>query len=411
MAEMGFLDKVGEVASGAWQGVKDGYNWAMGNVRPAGHGGDQIYQWFHQGKGTEPTVSPKQKLWGDVARKYDDMQREVEAILRDFGSWQGKAADTARESVLPLAKYAEAAKQVAEQTGGKVGNQGNDWHGAKHKLRPVSGEMPQNNIINRLTPGETDLDRDIQKFKSDTSHNQVVLAGYGVATNGNLTTMPSWAPPATATGDTSLVQTPPGGGGGSDRGRDPGRGGIRPGGSGSWPGGQGRTGVDQPPRGGDLPPGGRGDQPPPGGGTDLPPGGGPVQRPAPIDGTPVQSVEDPVRPPGGGGQYGGGGLGGGGAGGAGYGGGFAGAGFGPGGSGGGSGGRAGVGGFGPTGTAGAAATAGRPGAPGMGAGPMGGGAGARGEEDKEHQRPDWLVESEEFWGIDGYVAPPVIGES
>ncbi|WHT18333.1 hypothetical protein N8J89_35345 [Crossiella sp. CA-258035] len=78
-------------------------------------------------------------------------------------------------------------------------------------------------------------------------------------------------------------------------------------------------------------------------------------------------------------------------------------GFGPGGMGGiGSGGPGGPGsGFGP---------GGRGGAPGMGGGPMGGGARANGEEDKEHKRPDYLIETDDIFGEGTLVAPPVIGE-
>lgn len=39
-----------------------------------------------------------------------------------------------------------------------------------------------------------------------------------------------------------------------------------------------------------------------------------------------------------------------------------------------------------------------------------GGAAQRGEDDREHSRPDYLVEDPEVWGAGVYVAPPVIGE-
>ncbi|MBP2477351.1 hypothetical protein JOF53_006223 [Crossiella equi] len=420
---MGLLDDIGSLASSVGRGIADGYNWVMGNVRPEGTDGHQIYQWFHEGKGTASTVSPKQQAWDNVSKKYDDIQARIKRIINDsHGVWQGKAADAARDSFLPLAQYADAAKQAATQTGWKVGNQGNDWHGAKNQLKPVPKEMPSNNPINAIWPMTTDLDREIDSFKANTTENQRVLAGYGVATGGNLSTMPAWTPPSGSGGDTSLVQTPPGGGGGFDRGRDPGR--IRPGGGGTGGGyalpgahdgnGNGGNGNGT----GTGTGGGTGEVPPPRGG-ERP---GPGYVPPPVDNTGLSGVgvEDPVRtsgplggPTGGGGTGGGGGaagggLGGGFAGGVGYGGGAAG-GYGstPG-----AGGRAGVGGaagFGPAGAA-AAGAAGRPGAPGMGGGPMGAGAGGRKEEDSEHQRPEWLLENEDVWGGDEQVAPPVIGE-
>ena len=40
-----------------------------------------------------------------------------------------------------------------------------------------------------------------------------------------------------------------------------------------------------------------------------------------------------------------------------------------------------------------------------------GGAGTGRDEDKEHRRPSYLVESEDVWGDGALVAPPVIGEA
>lgn len=71
----------------------------------------------------------------------------------------------------------------------------------------------------------------------------------------------------------------------------------------------------------------------------------------------------------------------------------------------------GPGGPGVAGAPGAPGAAGRPGA--AGAGMAGGAAGARGgngEEDLEHKAADYLVETDDVFGDDRLVAPPVIGE-
>ncbi|APU22889.1 hypothetical protein [Actinoalloteichus sp. GBA129-24] len=155
----------------------------------------------------------------------------------------------------------------------------------------------------------------------------------------------------------------------------PGQGGFAPGGGFGGPGvpGGGRAG------GPGGPPGGR-----PGG---FGPGGGPGGR--------VPGGLNGGRMPGGFGPGAGFGPGGPGS---------PGGGFGPGGPsgvGGSSGGRLPGGGFGPAG-GGAAG----------GAGMAGGGAGGRGgdgEEDKEHQRADYLLEDADVFGDDRKVAPPVFG--
>ena len=57
---------------------------------------------------------------------------------------------------------------------------------------------------------------------------------------------------------------------------------------------------------------------------------------------------------------------------------------------------------------GATGTRGAAGGSGM---PMGGGRGGRGQDDQEHKRPSWLVETDEgIFGTDEKTVPPVIGE-
>ncbi|MDR7301782.1 hypothetical protein [Haloactinomyces albus] len=104
------------------------------------------------------------------------------------------------------------------------------------------------------------------------------------------------------------------------------------------------------------------------------------------------------------------------AGGSALGGGRAGGGFGPRGSGSppAAGGRSGSGGFGPAGGSSSVGTAASGSGSGRGgmmrSGSMGGGQQGQGSEDEEHERPTWLVESEDVFTNDmNRVAPPVLG--
>jgi hypothetical protein len=78
----------------------------------------------------------------------------------------------------------------------------------------------------------------------------------------------------------------------------------------------------------------------------------------------------------------------------------------------GRGGMSGVGAFGeePNANRGVAGAAGGRGGAGAG-GPMGGARGGKGEEDQEHQTADYLVETDDVFGDERLVAPPVIGEN
>ncbi|MGW0516966.1 hypothetical protein [Crossiella sp. NPDC003009] len=378
--------------------------------RPEGHSGDRIYRWFHdEAKTPSAGLVPIERIWLDAAREYGLVRDRIEDVITaSRGVWQGEAAEAARRQLSPLAGYADTARTMAEGTAKAVAQQTIDWYGCKNRLEPVPAEPPQDNLLNKIQPYTTDLDRQIEQFRAGTADNQLVLAGYGERKNDNVTKLPNWTTPQEAGGDVSVVR--PGGGG-----RDGGRG--RPGG-GRTGGGYGR-GVDGP---------GGGTGPGSGGGT----GPGPVAPGG--DRTDPAGWVAPQGGPAGAGAGGGAGLGGGEAGlGAG------GTGSGPGGSGaglGGSGagfGSAGVGrSFGPGGSGPGTPGAGRPGgaggvgrAGGPGAGPAGTSAarpgasalhglplaaGAPREEDQEHERPTYLLETEDLFGDTRSAAPPVIGE-
>ncbi|MCK2243985.1 MULTISPECIES: hypothetical protein [unclassified Crossiella] len=377
--------------------------------RPEGHAGDRIYKWFHdEAKTPSAGLVPIERIWTKAAGDYGLIRDQIEKVITaSHGVWQGAAAEAARRQLSPLAGYAEAAGGLAKRTAEAVAQQTADWYGCKNQLKPVPADPPQNNLLNKVTPFSTDLDREIERFRADTGDNQRVLAGYGVRKEDNVTRLPSWTAPQAADGDVSVVE--PGGGGGvdgRDRGRDGGRGTGRGTGGGQPGGGYGGPGTGT--GGGGGTGGGTG------GGDPVEVPGGQVTGPPNRDDTglagwaelPPGTAADGV---GGGHSLGVGGSAGG------PGGGLSGAtGFGPGG--------AGVGrgvGFGPGGSAGVGRSGGgtstagggvRPGAPGMSGLPVGGAGAGRREEDEEHERPSYLLETEDVFGDTRYAAPPVIGE-
>lgn len=411
------------IAVGAGGAAMLGINlWPSDTPRPEGIRGDQIYKWFQEGKGPGSGISPIQLAWDKVGKGYDEARDLAEKVLRDsHGVWEGKAADAARQQISPLAAFADHAKQMAGNTAKAVGQQGTDWHGCKNQLKPVPENPPQNNLGNKLNPFTTDLDREIDKFKADTGDNQRVYAGYGVRTEDNVKSLPTWLTPPEVSGDVSVVKPGPGGpggpggGGGFEGGR--GGGGGLGGGYGQFGGGGGGGGYGGGAGGGGVGSGGTGGGVGSGGGA----GGGSAEIPVvgtgpaypPRDQTGSAGYVSNEVPISGGGTGGGGGGGYSGGAGGGFGGAVAG-GFGPGGGAGGglgAGGSAGVGrtgggGFGPAG----GRVAGRAGAPGMGGMPMGGAGAGRKEEDEEHERASFLMETEDIFGDHRSVAPPVIGE-
>ncbi|MCO1580076.1 hypothetical protein M8C13_30415 [Crossiella sp. SN42] len=379
--------------------------------RPEGHSGDQIYKWFHEeAKTPSAGLVPIERIWAKAATDYELIRDRIEKVIKaSHGVWQGEAAEAARRQLSPLAGYADTARTMAEGTAKAVAQQTIDWYGCKNRLKPVPADPPQDNLLNKIQPYTTDLDRQIEQFRAGTADNQLVLAGYGERKNDNVTKLPNWTTPQEAGGDVSVVR--PGGGGGRDGGRG------RPGG-GRTGGGYGR-GVDGP-----------------GGGTG--PGSGGGTGPGPVvpggDRTDPAGWVAPQGGPAGVGAGGGAGLGGGEAGlgaggtssgpgatsagaggsGAGFGAAGVGRGFGPGGSGSGTpgagrpGGAAGVGRAGGPGASPAGSGAARPGSAALHGMPLA--AGAPREEDQEHERPTYLLETEDLFGDNRSASPPVIGE-
>ncbi|WHT20488.1 hypothetical protein N8J89_05310 [Crossiella sp. CA-258035] len=386
--------------------------------RPEGHSGDQIYRWFHvEAKTPTAGLVPIEQTWAKAAKDYGLISEHIEKVITaSRGVWQGEAAEAARRQLSPLAGYADTARTMAEGTAKAVAQQTTDWYGCKNRLKPVPADPPQDNLLNKIQPYTTDLDRQIEQFRAGTADNQLVLAGYGERKNDNVTKLPNWTTPQEAGGDVSVVR--PGGGG-----RDGGRG--RPGG-GRTGGGYGR-GVDGP--GGGTGPGsggGTGPGPVVPGGDRTDPAGWVAPQGGPAGGTGVGPAGGAGA--GGAGAGGGAGLGGGQAGagpgatgagpgglGAGFGAAPAGRGFGPGGSGSGTpgagrpGGAAGVGRGGGPGAGSAGTSGARPGAAAVHGMPLA--AGAPREEDLEHERPTYLLETEDLFGDSRSASPPVIGES
>ncbi|MBP2474234.1 hypothetical protein JOF53_003106 [Crossiella equi] len=392
--------------------------------RPESYDGAEVYKWFHgeNVKGPESTTDENYRKWQELGTKYLDVGTKVENALKAGKvAWEGRAADQAQTVASPLAAWAHAAYDVCNKMANEVASQSGAWRETRDSVEnpPNPGEKP---LLNDWALWDTDYDEEKAKQDAANNKNNGIIKTYADQTDSNLRAMPEFIPPPPIqmdNGNDNPGAVDPGGrgtgnpgsvGGNTGSGHGSQFGGI------SGPGGsQGRPVPQLPPPNIGVPV----DQvnpnlvtppvqPPPNIGVPTP---GPPPNPG-LPGNPgFPGGMPPLGMPGGGGPGGGGGgrMGGGGGG-------FGPrGGFGPGGAGGsgfGPSGSAGVGadGHGPGGRPGAAGAAGRPGA----GGPMGGGAGGArggGDEDKEHKRPSYLVESDDIWGDNTLVAPPVIGET
>ncbi|WP_438387818.1 PPE domain-containing protein [Actinopolyspora saharensis] len=363
--------------------------------------------------------------WRNIGKELSSIGDElVEEATRAIDSgWSGEAAEAAKQSAQPLAKWSRGSGECFQLTGNKIEESGSAAGQVKAMVpEPQDHDVSQTVVSGIATGGlgaGADALRQMHERQQAERKAQETMDRVLGATYRNVdTTVPAYrqldgkkAPPGDSKpDDPGTAGIPPGTGPGGGTGGGAGTAGYPGGGySGGGPGtGQGSgSGWD----GQSQRPGGSGTGTLPGGGSAVPPSGSESAWATPPS---AGGAGAGAGGPGAGGAAGG--AGGAGAGGGAVAGGYAGG--GPGGAGAGSGlgqgGRSGTGavrsGGGPAAGGGgsAASSAGRGGA---GRAPMGMGAGQGGQggEEEEHERPSWLEEWDDVWFNDmPKTAPPVI---
>jgi hypothetical protein len=351
--------------------------------------------------------------------------------------WVGQAGNAARGTLSGLAGWSNTTGQGVQYMGTTMRTQADAARTAKRTMpdpvdySPADYQARLNSTMNPIEWVQIIGDARQQADKQQAAHAEAVRVTetYSASLHDVSGTMPAFTPPQQfGNGDTGVGggSPMPGGGAGGGGGSVPmpGHGGIPGGGPGAGGGhtpaipGTHPPGTHSPgpqlpgPGGNDLPP-----APTPGqvvtlhtpampGGPGWPggpsgPGGGAEAVPGFV---PAAGIGGPGGAPGSGARFGGGRAG------------SAGGGFGPrGGAGPNSVGRNALGALGEAESAagagrGAASMAGRGAGAGSEMAPMAGGGRGRGDDDTEHRRPSYLVETEDVWGDGRRVAPPVIGE-
>lgn len=398
----------------------------------------EIYTAVTGGPGSDALDTAQRAAHVEARLESARAERIVRIAGKTAAGWQGTAGSRAYGAAMPLADLARDGADNLHRTQSLLELQSGVFNSVRNSVRPVAPKPPESNVLNDLTPWETDLDGQVKRYQADAQHNLAVYGMYDGESVSNERNLPrEYATIVDPGGDIS-VRTPgsPGGPPPNDGGHGP----LADGGEGVGeriqaggapvPGSEPAGGSVPPPNSGrppqqvtdpaevvpppeapprPLPP--PGGPPPPGG---VPPGPGPVTgwpgkpgAPVPVGGRGAGLGPDGERGgPGGrgtGGVPGGRGVGWPGSGGErGLRGGEPGA------------GRPGTGALGPEESAqrrgGVAGAGARGGAAAGGFGPLGVGRG-QGDEDTEHQRKYTIEpDPEEVFGLEQLTAPPVIGE-
>jgi hypothetical protein len=412
----------------------------------AGFSHDQLKQMIDSAK--PQGVSGLGSDWVKLSEELHTFATDMRGLAQSTQArWVGTAGDAAQGALLSLADWSEVTASGIDTMSSNVSEQSSAASTAQNAMPdpvPYDPAVYMARLNSTSSPFEwmqivADAYQQYDAHQAAEREAQQVVNVYSQSLHETASTMPAFSPPPTFGGETGKDDPPIGGrpdvSGGTGTGV-PLPSGVLPG---SVP-------PDPPPSGG-VPPAPPVPPPPPGSPPaptypqqpsivppgPVPPGPVPPRVPA-LPSDPGMYPPGPTIPGGSGRSGPGGGSGMGrsgslgpgsgtpgraGAGGSGAGrGAFGPGGFGPGGSGSGApgAGARGVGGLGAAAgladdaAAARSGAAGRGGAGGMGYGPMVG-AGTGGDDDKEHRRPSYLVESEDVWGDGTLVAPPVIGEA
>lgn len=376
---------------------------------------------------SEQEVTAIGTAWENIGRELaaigDELEREVPAATR--GGWEGKAADSAAESVKPQVDWMRASGDVFHLTGNKMKQAGSAAGQVKAMVpEPDDHDLSQSGmalVLGGPVGAGFDAMNQMNARREAENHARETMGRVYTTTYADVdSSVPAYKrmdgkdappeqppPPAVPAPPPPVAPSGPAGGdhGGGDRGGPTTYSGWpapnHPGAPGG-PGGSGGPGGGSP----STPPAGSGSAWAPTPGTSVPGAGG-------AGGVPGAVRPDVPGAAGGGFVAGGSGGAGGRAGG--VGGRAGGAGAGRAGGGLAAGGRSGAGAVGGSGGAPSSSTA--AGGSGRGAGrmPMGAmGAGGRGQgqgDEDEHERPGWLEEWDDVWLNDmPRTAPPVIGE-
>lgn len=375
---------------------------------------ESILSQINGGAGAGPVV--------DAAASYRRLAmvlRAADQDLRDAldtarAAWEGRAATDMQTASTPLAVWADEADQLAVATGSAAQVFGDQFSDTRGLIPPVV-DVPSGSWVDgtglSAVPGVT-TDRERAEVAADAAHHEAArrMEGYDNASYDTIQTQ-YFSPPPTVV----LEVPPPAAGSGqqaggptSGPGAQGGTGGYSPPGGPATPAPQWQLTGTQPtataPAGGGASPPGPGGAPPVGGSNPGGPAPSGLPGAPPVTGLPVPGTFGP-------GPFGSGSAGsnqgahGRSSGGTGHG-------FGGSGAGGAQPNRV----MGPGGVMTGPEVESRPapgrpgvaGVAGTGFGPMAGRA--SGDEDTEHRRPDYLVETEDVWGDGTRVAPAVIGD-
>jgi hypothetical protein len=182
------------------------------DTRWQGYSHQELYDQLNSGPGVE-AASPAVDTWAGMSQALDELQQDIGAGVRASGaSWEGIAADSARDTLGPLGDWAQQASSAADVMRVSTELQAGLLAKARADMPapvPVTAEEP-NGLLTALQHliGEQ-TDHEIQEAASNAAEQQAfqVMAQYESGTSDNTATLGDFGQPPTLVVDTSPITT------------------------------------------------------------------------------------------------------------------------------------------------------------------------------------------------------------
>ncbi|HJP78159.1 MAG TPA: PPE domain-containing protein [Pseudonocardiaceae bacterium] len=165
-----------------------------------GYSHQELYDALNSGPGAE-AATPAVDTWAGLSRTLDELQQDIGAGVRASGaSWEGEAADRARDALGPLGDWAQQASSAADMMRVSTEYQAGLLAKARADMPapvPVTAEQP-NGLVTALQHliGEQ-TDHEIQEAAANAAEQQAfqVMAQYESGTVDNTATLGDFGQP------------------------------------------------------------------------------------------------------------------------------------------------------------------------------------------------------------------------
>lgn len=180
------------------------------DVRWQGYSHQELYDQLNSGPGAE-AATPAVDTWAGLSQALEELQQDIGAGVRASGaSWEGVAADSARDALNPLGDWAQQASTAADMMRVSTELQAGLLAKARADMPapvPVTAEQPNAvvSVLQHLLGEQTD--HEIQEAAANAAEQKAfqVMAQYESGTSDNTASLGDFGEPPTLVVDTSPI--------------------------------------------------------------------------------------------------------------------------------------------------------------------------------------------------------------